>query len=655
MVARRLRVKPAMTIEQGESVTESCKGLNIAKGVNHVNVNATAKTVSAAEALEKIKPGMSIFLGTGVSEPRTLVKALMTSTATNLNDLELIQLLSMGDAVALAKDSGSKKIRLKTFFSGWVAHDAITSGSVDLIPCRFHHIPRLMRSGIIKVDVAFLQVSSPDENGFVSLGVSADVAKQAMEAASYRVGEINKSVPYTLGNTLLHVSEFDCFVESTEELFFLPRWHTNEAFEKLAANVASVIRDGSCLSFFNGSLYEALGKYLRDRKDLGVHTMIFTDVLMDLIKCGAVTNKKKQFFNSKSLTVYAQGTPELMKWLHRNPLVEFQGVELVSSSRNMGLNKNSVAILPVRKVDLTGAVALLPGSRNVIASAGQIEELSAGMHMSKGGKIIFALLSRNKKGEPNIILSADGMPDLFTNRESLDLVVTEYGIASMVGKTIRERAQALIDIAHPEDRKELVRLAKDANIIYRDQVFIAESGALYPYQLHHSHTLKSGKVVEFRAIKPSDTEEMRRLFYRFSNTAVYYRYFSPLKVMPHNRMQHYASVDYHNTISIVAVIELEGAEKIIAEGRYVIHKNISTSADVAFVVDENYQGNSLASILFDMLKKEAVRRGINTFTADVIAENKAMMNVFEKSKSPLKASLESGAYSLTMSLENTEE
>ena len=539
-----------------------------------MDIDWRKKIVPVQEVLNKITPGMSIFLGTGVSEPRTLVKALMTSTLPNINDLELIQILSMGDAISLAKDSTSKKFRLKTFFSGWIAHEAITSGSIDLIPCRFNHIPRLMRSGTMRVDVAFIQITPPDKNGFVSLGASVDVAKRVIEISPYVVGEVNNNVPYTLGNSLVHISEFSCLVESNEELFYFPRWHINDAFDRLSANVASVIRDGSCLCIFSGSLYEALGKHLQHKKDLGIHTMVFTDMLMDLVKCGAVSNKKKQFFNGKALTVYAQGTKELMKWLDRNPLVEFQDVELVANSRNMGINKNAVAVFPVRKVDLTGAVALLQGIKNVTASAGQIEEISAGMHNSKNGKIVFALFSRNNHGEPNIVISAEGMSNLFTNRESLDLIVTEYGIASMVGKTIRERAQALIDIAHPDDRENLVRLAKDANIIYHDQIFISESGAFYPYQLQHFHTLKDGQPVEFRAIKPADTEEMRRLFYRFSDTAVYYRYFSPVKIMPYERMQQYVNINYRDIISVVAVIEVAGAEKIIAEGRYALRQDI---------------------------------------------------------------------------------
>ncbi|MCF8054950.1 MAG: GNAT family N-acetyltransferase [Deltaproteobacteria bacterium] len=610
------------------------------------------KKVTAREAIERIHPGMNIFIGTGVAEPRKLVKELMTADLPNLNDLELIQLFSVGDALNIAINSVSKKIRLKTFFSGWVAHQAITAGSIDLIPCHFSRIPKLISSGTLRIDAAFLQVSLPDSNGFVSLGVSADVAKQAIAVATFVVGEVNPNVPYTFGNTLLHVSEFNCFVESQEPLFYFPRFRTDEAFDQLAQNVASVINDGASLCMFTGSLYESLGKYLQSKKNLGVHTVVFTDVMMDLIKSGVITNKEKKFVNGKSLAVYAQGTPELMKWLNYNPLVEFHDLEHVANGINMANNSNAVAVLPVRKVDLTGLVALLDGTRNVTASVGQIEEISAGTHASRGGKIIFTLFSRNKLGQPNILISAEGFPNLFTNRESLDLIVTEYGIASMVGKTLRERAQALIDIAHPADREGLVKQAKEANIIYSNQIFLPEAGAFYPYHLQTHCQLKDGTTVTLRAIKSSDNEEMRRLFYRFSDNTVYYRYFSPVKVMPHDRMQQYVNIDYRKTLSIVAVIEVEGAEKLIGEGRYSRRNDLPDGADVAFVVDEDQQGKGLASIILAMLIKEAKSQGIKVLTADVIADNRSMIRVFEKTGLQLKSLLDSGSYAITIQLDS---
>lgn len=611
------------------------------------SVEWDVKVVSPSEVLTKISPGMSIFLGTGVAEPRTLVKHLMTSELRNLSDLELIQIVSLGDAIAFSNSSTSQKFRLKTFFAGWTAGKAIMSGSVDMIPCRFSRIPKLVESGAIRVDVAFVQISPPDRRGYASLGVSVDVAKHAMERASLVVGEINDRVPRTLGNTFVHVDDFDYFVNATDPPIYFPRWPVDNVIDKVAANVASIVEDGSCISFYSGALFEALGRHLCNKRDLGIHTFFFTDPLMDLVKCGAVSNKKKGHFQDKSLTAYAQGTPELMKWLHRNPLIEFQGIDVVSDHMRISMNDKMIAILPARKIDLTGGIALPVGQGSVTPGPGQAQEFFAGAEHSRGGRTIFALPSRNLQGQSNILLSVEEYPNQFTNRESLDLIITEYGIASMTGKTIRERAQALIDISHPDDRSDLVRQAKAANILYADQIYLAESGHLYPDKIAYTRTFKGNLTVRFRAIKPSDEEEMRRLFYRFSDKSVYYRYFSPIKVMPHVKMQEYVNVDYRHCMSIVSIVEEAGIERIIAEGRYVRLQD-RPFADTAFVVDEKYQGRGIASFLLDLLISFALEQGIKGFTADVLADNKAMIRIYEKSRYPIQAVVEFGVYHLTI-------
>ena len=611
------------------------------------NLKWKEKVVLPDEVLMKIKPGMSIFLGTGVAEPRTLVKHLTSSNLSNLTDLELVQIVSLGEAIAFSSTTTAQKYRLKTFFGGWTASKAIMSGSVDMIPCRFSRIPKLFQSGAIRVDVAFVQITPPDARGYSSLGVSVDVAKHAIDRASIVVGEINDMVPRTQGNTFVHVNDFDFMIYATEPPIYFPRWPYDDVIDKVAANVASVIEDGSCISFYSGALFEALGKHLSHKHDLGVHTFFFTDPLMDLVECGAVTNKKKGHFHDKSLTAYAQGTPELMKWLHRNPLIEFQSIDVVSDHMRISLNNKMIAILPARKVDLTGGIALPIGKGNVTPEPGQAQEFFAGAEHSRGGRTIFALPSRNLQGESNILLSADDLPNQFTNRESLDLIITEYGIASMFGRTVRERAQALIEISHPDDRAELVRKAIAANILYPDQIYIEESGQLYPGRIACTHIFKDGLSVHFRAIKPSDEEEMRRLFYRFSDKAVFYRYFTPIKVMRHVKMQEYVNVDYRRCMSIVGLIREGGIERLIAEGRYVLLQD-RPFADTAFVVDEKYQGRGIAKFILDMLITSAREQGIKGFTADVLADNKAIMKVYEKLGYPIQAIVEFGVYHLTI-------
>lgn len=606
------------------------------------------KIISPNDVLDLIEPGMSIFLSTGMAEPRTLVKRLMASDQMNLLDLEMIQLISLGDTLSI-DERYSKKYRLKTFYSGWLANAAIREGRVDLIPSRFSRIPWLFKTGAIRIDIAFIQITPFDQFGHASLGVGVDVARHAMENADIVVGEINEQVPVTLGDTLVLADEFDYLVMADEPPIYLERWPVNEIYDKLASHIASAIDDGSCISFSIGPMYDALAKHLTRKKNLGIHTPFFTDALMDLVKSGAVTNRRKAFFPGKSLAAYAMGTAQLMQWLDRNPLVEFHPIDIVQDPKNIGLNNNYIAIVPARKVDLTGDVALHAGKGNVTAGPGAIQEISTGASLSKNGRTIFALPSQSRKGEANIILSVAGCAYQFSSRESMDMIVTEYGVAYLTGRTIRERAQALIDIAHPDDRAQLVRQAKEARILYADQIYFAESGRLYPDKIACTHTFKDNLRVHFRAIKPSDEDEMRRLFYRFSDQAVYYRYFSPIKTMPHDRMQEYVNVDYRLVMSIVGVIEESGREKILAEARYVRRKDKDGRfADVAFIVDESFQGLGIASFLFNLLIRVARENGIEGFTADVLADNKSMLKVFEKTNFPVNAVLAYGTYELTI-------
>jgi acyl-CoA hydrolase/GNAT superfamily N-acetyltransferase len=607
------------------------------------------KRVTPDQALARIQPGMNIFLGTGTAEPRTLVKAMMASEAENLQDLTLIQILSFGDAINL-EALRAPKYRLKTFFSGWVASEAISAGKVDLIPSRFSAIPWLITSRQLPVDVAILQITAPDANGLCSLGIAVDAGRQAMARSSLVIGEVNANIPRTHGDTVVSVNEFHMLVDSNEPALYVPCWPVKKVYDQMAVHVASVIEDGSCLGFSYGPLYDALPRHLATKKDLGIHTPLITDAVMALIKSGAVTNRRKKTFQGKSVTSYAMGSPELMQWLDGNPLVEFQGIDKVFSPIEIGKNPRFVTIFPARKVDLSGRIAIHAGKGSITSGPGQAMDFFNGAEISSGGFTIFALPSRNLKGKGNIRLSIADLPNQLNLPDSVDMIATEFGIAALSGRTVRERAQALIEIAHPDDRPKLVEQAKAAHILYPDQIFLKESAHLYPSEIREQHTFKNGTTVRFRAIKPSDEEEMRRLFYRFSDKAIYYRYFAPIKTMPHAKMQAYVNVDYRDVLSVVGLVGPPDQGRIIAEARFVRNPDTPT-VDVAFVVDEAYQGLGIATYLYHMLVRLARLRGARGMTADVLATNQAMMKVFEKGNYPISTRFEDGAYTLSISFE----
>jgi acyl-CoA hydrolase/RimJ/RimL family protein N-acetyltransferase len=611
-------------------------------------LNWESRLVSPQAVLTHIKPGTTIFIGTGPATPRTLLKELMDSDAHNAKDLELVQLATHGNIMSVA-DLHAHKNRLKTFFSGYIAWKTIRSGRVDLIPAYSSHIPRILKSGQIPIDVAFIQVTPPNEAGYCSLGVAVDVAREAMDQASLVVGEINPDTPFTFGDTFVSINDFDFLVRSEFPPVTYERWDVDETMDRVAANIASVIKNGDCLCFSYSPLFEALAPHLVHKRDLGIHSLYFTDALMDLVKSGVVTNSRKTPFRGKSLTSYALGTDELFTWLDRNPLVEFQGVDWVCNPTFIGQNPQFATIYEARKVDLLGGVAF-PTRGKVASGPGEVIDFFSGAEISQDGCTIFGLPSRDENGEPNIMVALMNYPNQFRLRESVHMIATEYGVANVKWRTLRERAQAIIDIAHPDDREHLVAQAREGKVIYPNQIYISETAHLYPSHIAHEHTFKGGVTVRFRAMKPSDEEAMRRFFYRFSEKPIFYRFFYPVRTMAHDKMQEYVNIDYSSAMSIIGLVGEAGHEKIIAEARFMRDER-DGFGDFAFLIEEQYHGIGIGSYLMDMLVRLAREQGLKGVTAEVLAGNAPMMKIFEKANLPLEAHLQDGVYHIKIPFE----
>ncbi|MBF0389418.1 MAG: GNAT family N-acetyltransferase [Desulfamplus sp.] len=602
--------------------------------------------VSPETVLTRIKPGMTVFIGTGPASPRTIMKVLLNCDVHNLRDIEFVQLTVLGDIVLSAEKLNAPNYRVKSFFSGFVASHTISSGLVDLIPAYSSEIPKIIRSRKIPIDVAIVQITPPNEAGYCSLGVAVDVAKEAMEQASLVIGEVNTEMPFTFGDTFVSTDDFDLFVKSTKAPVTYEPTAAYEQMAKVALNVASIIKNGDCLSFSHGALFDALVPHLMNKKDLGVHSLYFTDALATLVKSGAVTNSRKAPFRGKSLTSYAIGSKALMKWLDRNPLVEFQGIDWVCNPQLIGQNPQFVALYEARKVDLLGSIAF-PLQGAVVTGPGEVIDFLKGAEASQDGCIIIALPSRNMKGEPNILPVLMDYPNQLRLRESVHLIVTEYGVANLKWRTLRERAQAMIDIAHPDDRQYLIDQAREKKFIYSNQIFSPVSAHLYPAHIVQSETFKGGVTLRFRAIKPSDEESMRRFFYRCSDEMRFYRFFYSIKTMSHDKMQEYINIDYSKEFSVVALTGNTEDERIVAEARFVKDERTSYG-DVAFLIEETYQGIGVGSYMLNLLMSIAREQGIKGFSAEVISDNHPMMKVFEKANLPLDARLENGVYKLKM-------
>lgn len=601
------------------------------------------------KVLSFIKPGMSIFLSTGVSEPGTALRCMLNQKEFNIRDIEFIQLFSIGETIPM---DGSRldEYRLKTVFPGWISEPATIKGYVDVIPCGFKRFISMVASGDIKIDMAIVQISPPDSNGNCSFGLSLDAAGTAIKKASVVVGEITPHIPRTAGETSVHISAFDLLIESDNPPFYVQPFIPEDKYDKIAAYISELIKDGSCLQFSVGPFFDTLAPYLVKKKDLGIHSPVITDAVMDLMNCGAVSNAGKEYDAGKTVTSYAMGSQALYDWLNNNSSVVFKMADRVTAPEIIGLNPDVVAMATAHKADLTGNVLLTREKRDMVSGLNEITDIFRGAQRSRGGHTIVALPSRRQNGKSNITPSLDLQPRRFCPRELVDYVVTEYGVANLRARSLRERAQALIDIAHPDDRPDLMDAARNSKIIYSDQIYYPECAYVDPSNIADTHRFK-GLEIRFRAIKPSDEEEMRKLFYRFSPRSIYYRYFVMLKSMPHSKLQEYVTIDCKNVVSVVGLVGEPGNSHIIAEARYGKVSQPEGFAEVAFVVEDAYQNRGIATFLYRMLLGLAKDQGLKGFTAEVLPENRKMLGIFEKGGYPVQAKFEDGTYSLTIPFE----
>jgi RimJ/RimL family protein N-acetyltransferase len=328
--------------------------------------------------------------------------------------------------------------------------------------------------------------------------------------------------------------------------------------------------------------------------------------------------------------------------------VEFQGIDWVCNSQLIARNPQFVAIYECRKADLQGRVAF-PLRGAVISGPGEGIDFYKAAEASKDGNTIIGMPSRNANGESNILFSIEKSVNQLRLRESIHVLATEYGVALLKWRPLRERAQAIIDVAHPDDREDLIKKAREKNILYSNQIFVSHSAHLYPSYINYTKTFKGGKTIRFRAMKPSYEEAMRRFFYRCSNETVFYRFFYSVKTMSHDKMQAYVNVDYTKEFSVVGFGGKKGENLIVAEAR-LVGSDDGNAGEVAFLIDENYQGAGVGSYLMSLLVDEGKRRMLDELYAEVLPDNQPMIKVFEKSGLPLKSKFDNGVYHVTLSL-----
>ncbi len=421
-----------------------------------------SKVTTAEKAVMAIQPGMRVFLTGNCSVPQKVMAALV-QYAPNLHDVEIVQVLTVGSADYVAPGM-EKYIRVNTMFISHNVRPAVNEGRADFTPVFLSEIPGLFRQRIVPLDVALIQVSPPDEHGFCSYGVEVGVTKAAAESSRIVIAEVNDRMPRTLGDSFIHVSKLTHVVPVSYPLPEFKMGEITELERQIGCHVASLIEDGSTMQMGIGGIPDAVLTFLGDKKDLGVHTELFSDGVIDLVNRGIINNEKKTLHPGKIVAGFLLGTRRLYDFVHDNPIVELHPTEYVNDPFRIAQNNKMVAINSAIEVDLTGQVcADSIGPRLYSGVGGQVDFIY-GASRSRGGKPIIALPSTAEvKGQKisKIVPLLKHGAGVVTTRNHVRFVVTEHGIADLYGKTIRQRARALIAIAAPEFREELERQARE--------------------------------------------------------------------------------------------------------------------------------------------------------------------------------------------------
>ncbi len=615
------------------------------------------KIVPAKVALSKIRRGTRIFLGTGCGVPYHLVQELANS-ANQMCDNEIVALFTLGNTPS-ASPKFQSQFRHNTFFVSENIREAVRDGRADYTPAYLSDIPIFFSTGRIPLDVALIQVSPPDEYGYCSLGISVDVTKTGADNADLVIAQVNENMPVTHGDSYVSVRDIDYLVPYTEPLLEFESPKVSERSQKIGEYTAKLIENESTISVgIDGISTAVLDSLIKSEvRDLGVHGETFNDRMIDMIESGVVTNQKKSINIGKVISSFAMGTKKLYEYVNNNPLFEFRESSYVNNPTIIAQNNKMVAINTAFEVDLTGQVVSDSiGHEFYSGIVGQVDFIR-GASESIGGKAIICLKSTAmNESVSRIVPHLSKGAGVVTTRGDVDVIITEYGFATLRGRSIRERVLSLIAIAHPDFRNELLEAAKEMKYVFEDQVPFLATGTYFPveYEGITEIEMDEGPVnVHVRLIRPDDSDRIKDLFYVLSEDSIFFRFLTPLTSIQRKTLQDFYYVDQDSDISLVAVVGNGNgeSERIVGAGRYLLNRS-TNQAEFALLVGDGYQNRGIGTFLLNQMMRIAKSKGVNAFVAYVHPENIPMINFIHRTGKVIetKLSIEDNQYTFILKL-----
>jgi acyl-CoA hydrolase/ribosomal protein S18 acetylase RimI-like enzyme len=608
------------------------------------------KFVSEERIFSHIHRGNRIFVGTGCGEPQYLVRALIRyveSHPTAIFDAEVFHVWTLGIA-PYADEKFKRNFRHNSFFIAKNTREAVNQGLADYTPIFLSNVPDLFYGGLVPIDVALIQTSPPDGHGYMSLGVSVDIVKAAAEKASLVIVQLNAHMPRVHGDGFIHIEDVNFIIPFDEPILEYGSEADSVIAQQIGKYVSRLIRDGDTIQVGYGSIPNAILSNLHEKRHLGVHSELLTDGIAELMKNRVIDNTKKSINRGKTVASFCMGKKETYEYIHDNPAIEFRTIDYTNNPLVISQHENMTAINMALEIDLTGQATAESIGKVFYSGVGGQADFMRGAVLARNGKTILAIPSTAEGGTVSRIVPflKEGA-GVTLHRGDIHYVVTEYGIAYLRGKNVRERAMELIAIAHPTFRPWLIEEAKKLNLIYPDQAFIPGRRGEYPEHLETRRTTRSGLEILLRPVKISDEPPLKDFFYSLSDNSLYRRFISVRKDMPHERLQEFVIIDYTQQMVVLAVIPQGEKEIVVGMGQYSIIETTHT-AEVGFAVRDDYQNKGIGSEMLSYLTYLAKRQGLLGFYAEVLAENRPMLHLFDKMGFDIKKRREEGVYELEM-------
>ena len=595
------------------------------------------KSVTPNEAISRIKSGHRVYISSGCGEPQVLVKALVENT-NKFSGLEIVRLLGRetSSLAAIADKTKDTNLNIRSIYLGSTTNLTIAKQRRFITPMNMSDVPALFSKRKLPLNIALVQVSSIDDFGWMSLGISVDVTMAAARSADFVIAQVNPRMPRIMGQSFIHVNDIDLLVEYEEELLSVPpSIITSEAAISIGKHIANLIEDGSTLQIGLDSASQATVQGLSNKNDLGVHSQFLTDDIMHLYATGNINNKKKGINEGKMVASMAIGSHNLYEFLNDNPAIEFHPSDYVNDPFVIAQHNRMVSLNVAKIIDLTGQVSAEASASTRFAGVSGIPDFVRGARRSPGGKSILMIFSTSEteKGiESNIV---PYMQDhvVVVPRGDVHYVVSEYGSVNLFGKSLQERVIAMISIAHPMFREELFEAAKQRGFIGAERTLGEAARAVYPVQLEETLTIND--------TKPVDERRIQEHYYSLPKEDILTRFFCQKTIFARAEMESRSHVDYVNDLTLVAVVGEFGFGRVVAvaESMKLPDKNI---AEVAFSVSEEYQGKGLGSFFMKKLAAVARENGISGLMAYTFPSNKAMINLFKTLPYKVKTQYEDG-------------